>query len=221
MTVAAAYTLFAGMMAVAVPHAVPRWPQAAMQPGSNVSYAKRLMQTMALLKTPGPLGLVVRQPNGRLDHVEIAIPIARPAASLLRHLADPQRWRALPGWKVITSSPPVAKTPAQAAPYTQRWMIDATFPFLDFDAHWDVTVGQSITATAVEGDAKGALWAWHVMPADAHTSVAVFSSYPRIDRLGYMPRKFVAKEPLLEHGLALALAYVNAVTLVTSVGPGP
>lgn len=221
MTVAAAYTMFSGMMALAVPDTATRWPQAAMEPGDNVSYAQRLVQARRLLKVPGPLGIVVRQPNGRLDHVEIALPAGRPASSLIALLADPLRWRALPGWKRISASTPVAAKAPQARPYAQRWMVDATFPFLDFDAQWDVSVAHTVNAVAVEGDAKGALWSWHVIAADPHNSVAVFSSYPRIDRLGYMPRKFIEKEPLLEQGLALALAYVNAASLVTAIGAGP
>jgi hypothetical protein len=42
--------------------------------------------------------------------------------------------------------------------------------------------------------------------------------HPRIDRTGYVPRKFIATEPLLEHGLALGLAYVDAISLLRALG---
>ena len=41
--------------------------------------------------------------------------------------------------------------------------------------------------------------------------MAVFSFHPRLETAGYIPRKFIAAEPLLEHGLSLGLGYVDAV----------
>jgi len=37
----------------------------------------------------------------------------------------------------------------------------------------------------------------------------VFSLSPRLAAAGWVPRRFIEAEPLLEHGLALALAYVD------------
>jgi hypothetical protein len=38
-----------------------------------------------------------------------------------------------------------------------------------------------------------------------------------LDRAGYAARKLIAAEPYLEHGLALALTIVDAVSLVPSL----
>ena len=51
----------------------------------------------------------------------------------------------------------------------------------------------------------------------ATTSVAVMSLHPRLDSTGYVPRKLIEAEPLLEHGLALGLAYVDAVSLAAAL----
>jgi hypothetical protein len=42
-----------------------------------------------------------------------------------------------------------------------------------------------------------------------------------VEKLGYVPRKFIAAEPLLEHGLALALAYVNAQSARAAIEAQP
>jgi hypothetical protein len=60
---------------------------------------------------------------------------------------------------------------------------------------------------------------WDVLPATP--TVAVYSLHPRIETTGYLPRKLIEAEPLLEHGLALGLAYVNAQTLLTALQSPP
>lgn len=221
MTVAAAYTMLQGMTAVIAKNGPSlRWPSATMQPAAMVSFAKQLIEARSRLAFDGPVGVVIRRPDGRLDHVEIAASVARPPASLLAKLADPQSWRALPGWKQITAKP-APNGGTTLGTDAQRWAVDATFPFFDFDATWDIQTSSALHATASDGDAKGAAWSWHAVPAGAAGSAAVFALYPRVERLGYMPRKFIDKEPLLESGLALSLAYVDAVSLLNAIGAGP
>ena len=53
-------------------------------------------------------------------------------------------------------------------------------------------------------------------PSGAVTA-AVLSLYPRLDKAGYVPRKSIESEPLLEHGLALGVALVDAVTLMRAL----
>jgi hypothetical protein len=69
--------------------------------------------------------------------------------------------------------------------------------------------------------------AWEVVPttvragplgkAGALPTLAAHALHPRLERTGYLPRKLIEAEPLLEHGLALGLAYVNALSLVQAV----
>ena len=51
----------------------------------------------------------------------------------------------------------------------------------------------------------------------ANRSVAVLSIYPRLETSGYVPRKFVAAEPLLEHGMSLALGYADAMSMARAL----
>ena len=221
MTAAAAYTMLQGMTTVIAKHGRPsRWPSAIMQPAATVSFAKQLTDARSRLGFDGPVILVIRRPDGRLDHIEIAASVTRPPTSLLAKLGDPKSWHALPGWKHITASAS-SKGATAARPYTQRWVVDATFPFFNFDATWDITASNAVHATASEGEAKGAAWSWHVLPDAGAGSAAVFSLYPRVERLGFLPRKLIDKEPLLESGLALSLAYVDAVSLLNAIGAGP
>jgi hypothetical protein len=61
---------------------------------------------------------------------------------------------------------------------------------------------------------------WDLVPPAP--ALAVFSLYPRVERSGYVPRKFVEAEPLLEHGMSLGLAYVDAVSLLRTLArPAP
>ena len=55
-----------------------------------------------------------------------------------------------------------------------------------------------------------------LFPSGAVTA-AVLSLYPRLDKAGYVPRKSIESEPLLEHGLALGVALVDAISLVRAL----
>jgi hypothetical protein len=183
--------------------------------------------------------------DGRLEVVEVARMLAHPPPRVLATLARPKAWRALPGWRwvgVVSNPGPGAAAGANVpGPDGQSaiaiWKVDASFPFVDLDAVWRVRAGPPFRAVAIEGDAAGAVLGWDVRAAGesgeddegqaepsaapprrpARRSVVVFSFHPRIDKLGYFPRKFVEAEPLLEHGLSLGLAYVDAMSLIRTL----
>ena len=52
------------------------------------------------------------------------------------------------------------------------------------------------------------------MPNGAPT-VATLLLYPRLETTGRIARKSISAEPLMEHGLALALAFANATAMKT------
>jgi hypothetical protein len=79
-----------------------------------------------------------------------------------------------------------------------------------------------VRATAVEGDTRGAVFAWEVWPGDGpNSALAVFSMHPRLDAAGFVERKLIAAEPLLEHALALALSYVDAAATADDLARRP
>ena len=92
-------------------------------------------------------------------------------------------------------------------------------PFVDFDARWRLSPQPVPRAQAIGGDARGALFGWDVVetaPPRLPATAIVLSMYPRVEALGYVPRKFVAAEPLLEQSLSLALAYVDALSVAAA-----
>jgi|GEM_PF-6044695 len=44
--------------------------------------------------------------------------------------------------------------------------------------------------------------------------------HPRLDAAGFVERRLIAAEPLLEHGLGIALAYVDAAAMAESLDLG-
>ncbi len=196
-----------------------RLPQGQMSAPSRWDLDGRPLAALATqrpLREAFPVLAVVRsRPDGRLDRVDLAITTRVPVAALAPRLSDAGAWRALPGWKKLTVTPSRAPTASPDA----LWEVDSTFPFVDFDATWTVAPGPPWRASIERGDWEGAVMGWDLVPAtDGKTGTAVFSMHPRIDRTGYVPRKFIATEPLLEHGLALGLAYVDAESLLRALG---
>ena len=72
--------------------------------------------------------------------------------------------------------------------------------------------------TAIQGATRGAWFGWQVFAvAGAPTpTLAVLTMYPRLETMGSIPRRFVEAEPLLEHGMSLALVFVDAVSATRS-----
>jgi len=159
----------------------------------------------------GQVAAAVRvRPDGRLDRIEVASVAGFAAPAVRKALTEPTRWRSLPGWHAVK--------PLPGPPPAQTWEVDSRFPFVDFDAVWSIRPGPPLRGLVVGGDARGAVVGWDVLDGAApNTAVAVFSLHPRLETSGYIPRKFIQAEPLLEHGLSLGVAYVDAVSLLRTL----
>jgi hypothetical protein len=211
MAVAAAYVLLRAL-ALEAERAPSRWPTSPLRapPLAELDSRGLARAVAALPPLPpaGALALVRSRADGRLRSAQIAL--RAPPERLTEAFGRPDSWRALPGWKEVEVR--------SAAPLV--WEVDSMLPFVDFDSVWTVTPQPRFRAAARGGDWRGAVMGWDLLPpprAAAGGSVAVFSSHPHVERTGYLPRKLIDAEPLLEHGLALGLAYVNALSFIEAV----
>jgi hypothetical protein len=201
-----------------------RWPRTAMRapPLERLAGGDLARRVAAAELATGPatdravglaLAVVRSRADGRLAAVEIALGSPLPVAVVETRLGDVARWQALPGWKSVA-----ARARGPGAP--PLWEVDSSFPFVDFDAQWTVRSARPFRASADGGDWRGPVMGWDVAAgagaasSQAMATVAAFSLHPRLELTGYLPRKLIEAEPLLEHGLALGLAYVNAVSLL-------
>jgi len=194
-----------------------RRPRAAPEPPTRaalIADAPALGESAALVPflRRGAVAAVRRAPSGRLAAAAVAVPISVGAPALLPLLAAPDSWHAFPGWHQVK---PVAG---------DRVEVEDNLPFVDFETTWQLHRERAagFSAVASAGAIQGALFAWDVRPlaGDPGRSVAVLSLYPRLEASGYVPRRFIAAEPLLEHGIALALAYVDAMSMAARLDQG-
>jgi hypothetical protein len=188
-----------------------RWPAAAPSPPALGALDGTALGRLSrgLLAAGQALAAVRVQPDGRLDRVEVATTAAFSAAAVSAALTEPTRWQSLPGWHKVN--------PVAAPAPTQSWEVDSRFPFVDFDAVWSMRPGPPLRGLVVGGNARGAVLGWDVLERGPAAAVAVFSLHPRLETSGYVPRKFIQAEPLLEHGLSLGVAYVDAVSLLRTL----
>ena len=192
-------------MAARRPHALPSPPPPAALDGASLAAAP----LARLRELGGAVALVRRAPSGRLAAAAVAVTVNLPPTVVADKVSTPEQWRSFPGWERVTRLPGRA-----GAPTVDVDMRDS-LPFVDLDTRWRLATRPAVRAQAIDGGTRGALLGWDVFPggATAKNSIAVLAMYPRLEAAGYVPRKFVAAEPLLEHGLALALTYVNAVSM--------
>jgi hypothetical protein len=166
---------------------------------------------------PGKVLAAVRSRNdGRLLRVEVAVHTAASAATASDRSNRPEVFRALPGWRKVT---PVGGKAGESRVdeckdgRAQCWEVDTNLPFFSLDGIWKIWP-RPWRARAVDGDGRGAVMAIDILPGKIpDRAVVVLSQHPRIDKAGYVARKLIAAEPLLEHGLTLALTLVDAVAL--------
>jgi len=179
----------------------PFAPSTPGQPDGRALFAPPL----AALAARGAVAAVSVAPTGRLASVAVAVTTGDAPGALAPRLADPRSWRAFPGWGHVQPMPPTPTSPATV-------IVEDSIPFVDLDATWRAEPPpRARWWTAIAGAARGAWFGWDVAPAGPPTA-AVFTMSPRLPATGSIPRRFVEAEPLLEHGLALALAFVDGVS---------
>jgi hypothetical protein len=183
----------------------PRAPTTATMPGQPDGRALG-RAPLAALAARGAAALVSLAPSGRLASVSVAAPSREAPAALEARLADPRSWRAFPGWHRVQWMPPSGTAPA-------RVVVEDSIPFVDFDATWRLEPPpRARWWAAVDGAARGAWFGWEVFPPTGQApALAALTMSPRLETTGSIPRRFIEAEPLLEHGMSLALAFVDAM----------
>lgn len=211
-TVAASYVLFKAM-AIFVERGRFERPTAAMSaPEITSLHDGRTFEAAGLVRqAKGVLAVVRSRDNGRLAHVEVALQVAAPIDKASARRMRPQAFRAFPGWKkvdLVSDQPDECNDLAALC-----WAVKTNLPFFLLDGTWKIWP-RSWRARMVAGDTKDAVMAVDVLPGrSAASAMLVLSQHPRMDRSGFVARKLIAAEPLLEHGLSLALTLVDAVSL--------
>ena len=176
---------------------VPPGPPADWQPDARALAAAPL----APARAAGVVALVARRPDDRLAGVAAGVDVARSADALAPALRDPQTWRAFPGLRKVQL------LPGPGAPSAH---IEDDLPLMDLDATYAPQA--PMRWVAVDGATRGARLGWTVVPQGGHGATLALSSYPRLETSGSIARRFMAAEPLLEAGLALAVAFANVIS---------
>ncbi len=161
---------------------------------------------LAPLRARGVVALVARTPNDHLAGVAAAVTLHAPPSNVSVALRAPTSWRAFPGWKTIHLRP---------GPNGPGAEVEDDLPLVDCDASWTAQPGGGARWVATAGATRGARLGWDVYPSaggarGAAGAIAALSLYPRLEATGSIARRFLAAEPLLEEGLSLALAFVDA-----------
>jgi hypothetical protein len=157
---------------------------------------------LAPLRARGVVALVARTPGDQLGGVAAAVGLNAPAPSVSATLRAPTSWRAFPGWQTIQVRP---------GPNGPGADVQDNLPLVDFDASWTAQPGGAPRWVATAGDTRGARLGWDVYPgAGGAGSIAALTLFPRLEATGSIARRFIAAEPLLEEGMSLALAFVDA-----------
>lgn len=211
-TVAAVYVMLKSLARLAE-GASPSRPSATLTPPEPSSLNGALAGQTANAAAPGKkvLAAVRSRADGRLSRVEVAVHVLAPPDQVTRRTMQPKPFVTLPGWKKIT---PVSDNPdACKDPAALCWKVDTNLPVFSLDGIWKIRP-RPWRARMVVGDSQGAIMGIDVLPAKpSGRSTLVMSQHPRLDMAGYVARKLIAAEPFLEHGLALALTLVEAVSL--------
>ena len=154
---------------------------------------------LASLRARGVVALVARTPDDHLAGVAAAVALNAPAAAVEATLRDPRSWLAFPG---------LAKVRIRPGPNGPGADVEDDLPLVDCDATWTSVSGPAPRWLATAGATRGAHLGWDVYPGAS--TIAALTLYPRIEATGSIARRFIAAEPLLEEGLSLALAFVDA-----------
>jgi hypothetical protein len=148
-----------------------------------------------------------------LERVQVAV-LARSNRRASDLLAQPTTFQSLPGWRSVEAG--ITKPAECAAEPNLCWRVRSNLPFVDLDATWKLE--RSFGARAITGDVAGAIMGCDVVAA-ADAAATVLTMHPRLDKSGYIPRKLIEAEPLLEQGMSLGLALADALSLARALEP--
>jgi hypothetical protein len=187
-----------------------RHPTAAPSPPAWQELDGGRLGRVAGPKPPALLAAVRSRADGRLSVVQV-LALSRLAPEAVSTLVSQTPiWQSLPGWHKVTPLKP------EKCNGPTCWEVDGSLPLFDLDATWKVQIAPW-RAIAVDGDGKGALMGLDIFPGKTAGSAVVLSVYPRLEKVGYVPRKSIESEPLLEHGLALGVGLIDALSLVRAL----
>ena len=198
----------AGIIGARRPAATPA-PPPAWSPSARVLADEKL----AALRAHGAVALVARTWSQRLAGVAVATTLGVPTPNVLGRLRDPESWHAFPGWRTIKPRP---------GPNGLGAKVEDNLPFVDLEATWMAEPGNPLRWTATDGVITGARLGWEIYPIDPRANAGAptlmaLMMYPRLETTGRLARKAIASEPLLEHGLAVAVAFADVTAMKTEL----
>jgi len=170
-------------------------------------------EKLAALRAHGAVALVARTWSQRLAGVAVATTVGVPTPRALGRLRDPKSWHAFPGWSTIRP---------RAGPNGIGAEVEDSLPFVDLEATWMPEPGNELRWTATDGVITGARLGWEVYPIDPRANAGAptlmaLMMYPRLETTGRLARKAIASEPLLEHGLAVAVAFADLTAMKSAL----
>lgn len=218
MTVAAGYVMLKSLARLAET-GEPKRPSAPfVAPTSTDFEGVRTGAAVGAIANGKALVAAIRsRADGRLSGVEVATRVSARAAQRATAGLRPAAFKALPGWAKIdvVGSPDTCQDPSATC-----WGVQTNLPLFSLDGTWKVR-SRPWRARMVLGERETAVMGLDLVPAKKPLPpVLVWSAHPRLDRAGLVPRKLIAAEPFLEHGLSLALTLVDAASLVPALERG-
>jgi hypothetical protein len=196
----------------------------------------------------GTLLRVRRRASGRLAFVSGAATVARAAPEVAAGLAAPESWTAFPGWKSVRRRPGDPST-FDVVDDIAFVDLDATWRLLGgADAagaaacaraihgsttgamlSWDLgptRAGRSCpppppSAQASSSPDASAPSSPSALARTGPRTTAVLSMHPRLDAAGFIERRMIAAEPLLEHALAIGLVYADVTAVADALASEP
>jgi len=170
-------------------------------------------EKLAALRAHGAVALVGRTWSQRLAGVAVATTVGVPTPNALGRLRDPESWHAFPGWSTVE--------PRQG-PHGVGAKVEDSLPFVDLEATWMAEPGNPLRWTATDGVISGARLGWEIYPIDPRANAGAptlmaLMMYPRLETTGRLARRAIASEPLLEHGLAVAVAFADVTAMKTAL----
>jgi hypothetical protein len=167
--------------------------------------------TLSPLSALGIVALVTRAPDSRLAGVTAAAAVRARPSVVETTLRDPQTWRVFPGWNMVRLI---------AGPLGPGAEVTDDLPLVDLDAIWTAERASPPRWVATSGAIRGARLGWALFPLEGgHATFAALELYPRLETSGWVARRFIAAEPLLESGLALGLAVADVAGVADALQP--
>ncbi|RME01570.1 MAG: hypothetical protein D6812_07845, partial [Deltaproteobacteria bacterium] len=152
----------------------------------------------------GVLALIESNPDRSLKQITLIAHVAAPPEEVFRHTVDLEKYP-----EFLRNVVKAKVEEREKNGFSYRYEIEVPLSNMEGKNHVVVRPPHHADFQAISGDIETGRWHWEFQRTKENETIVLFSNYSDIREIGWIMRKIVATEPLIEHGIDVGANYIH------------